>query len=75
MCNFYFELTKFAETVKDRRPHINLLFGGVHASNVDRETMEIFPQVDVVVRGECDHNISRIMASIGDPGAMSRIPG
>jgi radical SAM superfamily enzyme YgiQ (UPF0313 family) len=75
MCNFYFELTKFAETVKDRRPHINILFGGVHASNVDRETMEIFPQVDVVVRGECDHNISRIMASIGDPGAMSRIPG
>jgi radical SAM superfamily enzyme YgiQ (UPF0313 family) len=75
MCNFYFELTKFAEIVRGQLPHVKVLFGGVHASTVDRETMEIFPQVDVVVRGECDHNISRIIASLGDHKAMRKVPG
>jgi radical SAM superfamily enzyme YgiQ (UPF0313 family) len=74
-CNFYFDLIKFAEIVKEQRPHVKILFGGVQASNVDRETIEVFPQVDLVVRGECDHTISRIIASLGNPNAMREIPG
>lgn len=74
-CNYYFDLIKFAEIVKKHRPHVKVLFGGVQASNVDRETIEVFPQVDVVVRGECDHTISRIVASLGDPEALSKVPG
>jgi radical SAM superfamily enzyme YgiQ (UPF0313 family) len=74
-CNFYLDLTRFAGIVKEHRPHVKVLFGGVQASNVDRETIEVFPEVDAVVRGECDHNISRIMASIGDSKSMRRIPG
>ena len=71
-CNFYFDLIKFAGIVKEQRPHVKILFGGVQASNVDRETIEVFPQVDVVVRGECDHTISRIIASLGDPRSHAR---
>jgi radical SAM superfamily enzyme YgiQ (UPF0313 family) len=74
-CNFYFDLTRFAEIVREQRPHVKIIFGGVQASNVDRETIEVFPQVDVVVRGECDHTISRIVASLGDPEAMRKVPG
>lgn len=74
-CNFYFDLIKFAGIVKERRPHVKVLFGGVQASNVDSETIEVFPQVDVVVRGECDHTISRTMAALGDPRAMREVPG
>jgi radical SAM superfamily enzyme YgiQ (UPF0313 family) len=74
-CNFYFDLVKFAGIVKEQRPHVKILFGGVQASNVDRETIEVFPQVDVVVRGECDHTISRIFRSLGDPQALSQVPG
>ena len=74
-CNFYFDLIKFAGIVKEQRPHVKILFGGVQASNVDRETIEVFPQVDVVVRGECDHTISRIIASLGDPVAIARSAG
>jgi radical SAM superfamily enzyme YgiQ (UPF0313 family) len=74
-CNFYFDLIKFAEIVKEQRPHVKILFGGVHASNVDRETIEDFPQVDLVVRGECDHNISRIISSLDNPEALGKLPG
>jgi radical SAM superfamily enzyme YgiQ (UPF0313 family) len=74
-CNFYFDLVKFAGIVKEHRPHVKILFGGVHASNVDRETIEVFPQVDVVVRGECDHTISRIILSLDDPKALREVPG
>ena len=74
-CNSYFDLLKFAGIVREQRPHVKVLFGGVQASNVDRETIEVFPQVDVVVRGECDHTISRIMTSLGHPEAMRGVPG
>jgi radical SAM superfamily enzyme YgiQ (UPF0313 family) len=74
-CNFYFDLIKFAEIVKAQRPHVKILFGGVQASNVDRETIEVFPQVDVVVRGECDHTITRIIKSLDDPDALLKVPG
>ena len=74
-CNFYFDLVKFAGIVKEQTPHVKILFGGVQASNVDRETIDVFPQVDVVVRGECDHTISRIIASLDDPEALRKVPG
>jgi radical SAM superfamily enzyme YgiQ (UPF0313 family) len=74
-CNFYFDLIKFAQIVKEQIPHVKILFGGVQASNVDRETIEVFPQVDVVVRGECDHTISRIVTSLDDPAALLKLPG
>ncbi len=74
-CNFYFDLVKFAGIVKEQTPHVKILFGGVQASNVDRETIDVFPQVDAVVRGECDHTISRIIAALDDPEALSQVPG
>ncbi len=74
-CNFYFDLVKFAGIVKEQRPNVKILFGGVQASNTDRETIEVFPQVDVVVRGECDHTIGRIIASLDDPEALLSVPG
>ena len=74
-CNFYFDLVKFAGIVKEQLPHVKILFGGVQASNVDRKTIEVFPQVDVVVRGECDHTISRIVTSLDDPAVLLKLPG
>jgi radical SAM superfamily enzyme YgiQ (UPF0313 family) len=74
-CNFYLDLIRFAGVVKEQNPHVKILFGGVHASCVDRETLEVFPQVDVVVRGECDHTISRIIASLDDREALQNVPG
>jgi radical SAM superfamily enzyme YgiQ (UPF0313 family) len=74
-CNLYFDLIKFAGIVKERLPHVKIVFGGVQASNVAWETIEVFPQVDVVVRGECDHTISSIIPSLDDPAALLKLPG
>ena len=74
-CNYYFDLVKFAGIVKEQQPQVKILFGGVQASNVDRETIEVFPQVNVVVRGECDHTISSIIWSLEDPEALRKVPG
>jgi radical SAM superfamily enzyme YgiQ (UPF0313 family) len=74
-CNFYLGLMKFAGIVKELLPHVKIVFGGVHASSVDMDTMEVFPQVDVVVRGEYDRTISRIVSSLWNPEMMREIRG
>ncbi|MBI5247980.1 MAG: B12-binding domain-containing radical SAM protein [Desulfomonile tiedjei] len=74
-CNMYFYLVRFAEIIKKKRPETKIVFGGVHATHTDVETLRDFPQIDLVVRGECDHTISSVMRSIYDVNALKRVAG
>jgi radical SAM superfamily enzyme YgiQ (UPF0313 family) len=74
-CNMYSHLVKFAEIIRKKRPNVKILFGGVHATYTDVETIKAFPQIDIVVRGECDHTISDIVNSIYDVHALKQVPG
>ncbi|MDQ7782785.1 MAG: radical SAM protein [Desulfomonilaceae bacterium] len=74
-CNYYLDLTKCARIVRELAPHTKILFGGVQATHTDRETVQAFPQVHVVARGECDHTIGDIVRSIHDPDKLRKVPG
>lgn len=74
-CNYYLDLIKVAEVLHRELPGVKILFGGVQATHTDRQTVEAFPQVDVVARGECDLTISDIISSIHDPDKLSKVPG
>jgi len=74
-CNYYMELTKTAKRIREKLPDAKILFGGVQATHTDRETIEAFPQVDVIARGECDHTISEIISSIHNPDKLRRVRG
>lgn len=74
-CNMYPYLVKFAEIIHQKKTEIKILFGGVHATYTDLETIRAFPQIDLVVRGECDHTISDIMRSVHDVNALRKVPG
>jgi len=74
-CNYYLDLVKTAKRVRERLRDVKILFGGVQATHTDRETIEAFPQVDVVARGECDHTISEIISSLHDPDRLSKVRG
>ncbi len=74
-CNYYLDVIKAAATVRKKLPHVKIMFGGVQATHTDKATIEAFPQIDVVARGECDHTISEIVASIHDPRQLRKAPG
>ena len=74
-CNYYLELVKATNRIRKKLPGVKILFGGVQATHTDRETIEAFPQIDVVARGECDHTISQIISSIHDPEKLRRVRG
>lgn len=74
-CNYYADLTRFSALLHEKLPHVKIIFGGVQATHCDRETVETFPQVDVVARGECDNTISDIVSAIHDPDRLSKVKG
>jgi radical SAM superfamily enzyme YgiQ (UPF0313 family) len=74
-CNYYLDLTQAAKRIREKLPDVKILFGGVQATHTDRETIEAFPQVDIVARGECDHTISEIVCAIHDPDKLRRVRG
>ncbi len=74
-CNYYLDVIKTAAIIRKRLPHTKIIFGGVQATHTDKETLEEFPHIDVVARGECDLTISRIISSIHDPDALQSVPG
>jgi radical SAM superfamily enzyme YgiQ (UPF0313 family) len=74
-CNMYSYLVRLAEQIRDRKPNIKIIFGGVHATYTDLETIRAFPQVDMVVRGECDHTITDVMRALYDAKTLRQISG
>jgi radical SAM superfamily enzyme YgiQ (UPF0313 family) len=60
-CNFICTV-KVAAHVRRLAPDVPLLLGGPHASILDRETLERWPQFDAVVRGEAESTILSVLS-------------
>ncbi|MCU1255628.1 MAG: Radical domain protein [Candidatus Angelobacter sp.] len=65
-----------AKRIKDRHPHINIIFGG---ANVDAEMglefMRGFPWVDFVVHGDAEFSFPSLLQRIASGNPVSHIPG
>ena len=40
-CNMYSHLVKFTEIIRKKKPGVKILFGGVHATYTDVETIKV----------------------------------
>ncbi len=66
MCNSYHLALRMAEAVRKEAPSIPVVFGGPQASVVDQETLEAFPWVDFVLRGEAETTIPRLVTELAE---------
>lgn len=64
MCNSYPISLKLAEMVKKKSPDILILLGGPQASVVDIDTLNAFPFVDYIIRGEAEVAFPRFIERV-----------
>ena len=76
-CNSFPVSLLLAEEVKRKNPDIPVVFGGPQASILAEMTVEQFPFVDFVLRGEADRTLPELITwlSDGKNGTAKDIPG
>ena len=62
----YHHLLLICAAMKRRAPSVRTLLGGPHASAVHRETLERFPEVDFVIRGEGELAFPALLGALQD---------
>ena len=55
---------EFIDAIKRKHPAVPIVLGGPHATFVDDRIMERFPQVDYVLRDECDFTFPRSIRAL-----------
>jgi radical SAM superfamily enzyme YgiQ (UPF0313 family) len=75
MCNSYHIALRIAEAVKAKLPHLWIVFGGPQASVVDIETIEAFPFVDMVLRGEAEETLPKLVSTLSNGKVVTEING
>jgi radical SAM superfamily enzyme YgiQ (UPF0313 family) len=73
ICGSYPLTIRLAEQVHRLRPEVRIVLGGPQASAVDVSTLEEFPFIDAVIRGEADRTIAHALEQIFAGGAV-RLP-
>jgi hypothetical protein len=66
---------RLARETKRAFPDRPVIFGGPQASAVDTETLNAFPFVDVVVRGEAETSFPELLDALGNAGRMADVAG
>lgn len=75
MCNSYHIALRMAEAVRAGLPLVPIVFGGPQASVVDRETLEVFSFVDMVLRGESEQTLPLLLAGLERGIIPQELPG
>ena len=66
---------EMAKLVKKYFPEILIVIGGVHAAAIPKQTIEEFPQFDIVVLGEGELTLLEIHQKMNDSRAMETVLG
>ena len=64
----------FAE-FKRQEPDIPVIVGGPHVSALPKETLQQFPQIDIVVQGEGDDTVVELMAAFQGRRELATVKG
>jgi hypothetical protein len=75
MCSTYPLSLRIARELKRSRPRVTIVLGGPQASVVDTLTLEAFPFVDVVVRGEAEETFPRVLDAFEGKDQLKNVPG
>lgn len=74
ICSSYPLTVRIAEQLKRAAPDCSILFGGPQASAVDRQTLEAFPFVDFVLRGEADFTLPVFLREFAGARRFADVP-
>jgi radical SAM superfamily enzyme YgiQ (UPF0313 family) len=66
---------RVAQRIKELAPETTIVLGGPQASVVDVGTLETFPFIDAVLRGEADDSFPLYLAALRGEIALSDVPG
>lgn len=75
ICSTYPLTIRIARELKRRHPQSVVMFGGPQASAVDVATLQAFPFIDFIVRGEADETLPLLVAVLPDMRRFRAIPG
>jgi radical SAM superfamily enzyme YgiQ (UPF0313 family) len=75
ICSSYPLTIRIAECVKREQPDCTILFGGPQASVVDLRTLEAFPFVDFVLRGEAEQSFPLFLEEWSGPRRFANVLG
>lgn len=75
MCSSYPLTIRMAQEMRRTCPSTTIIFGGPQASVVAESTLDAFPFVDLVVRGEAEETFPMVLEALSGNGELSRVPG
>jgi radical SAM superfamily enzyme YgiQ (UPF0313 family) len=75
ICSSYPLTIRLAKAVKALRPESIILLGGPQASVVDIRTLESFPFIDLVLRGEAEHSLPLLLDQLEGERRLDQVPG
>jgi radical SAM superfamily enzyme YgiQ (UPF0313 family) len=75
ICSSFPLTIRIAREMKRIRPEVPIMFGGPQASVVDVATMEAYPFVDFVVRGEAEESLPALIEAITAGAPPDGVPG
>jgi radical SAM superfamily enzyme YgiQ (UPF0313 family) len=75
ICSSYPLTLRLARELRAANPRAAFVLGGPQASVVDVQTLEAYPFVDAVVRGEAEETLPALLENFSDPDSWDTIPG
>jgi radical SAM superfamily enzyme YgiQ (UPF0313 family) len=75
LCSNYPFVLRLAEGLKKLNPQRKLILGGPHASLVARETLQYFPWIDVIARGEGEFVMPELVSALAAGHSLAGIKG
>jgi radical SAM superfamily enzyme YgiQ (UPF0313 family) len=75
MCSSYPLTLRIAREIRRTHPRAAIVLGGPQASVVDQATLEAFPFVDVIVRGEAEETFPQLLGAFSGKEDFSKIAG
>ncbi len=73
-CNTY-AVAKTLEIAKRIAPHSLTVTGGQHFTATAEESLSMYPEIDVIIRGEGEQTLNDLVVRAGNPSDFAKIPG
>ncbi len=73
-CNAY-AVVKTLETAKRMAPKALTVTGGQHFTATAQESLEMYPEIDLIVRGEGEQTLTELVKNFGDKNTFPNIRG
>ena len=73
-CNVYVT-ARTLETAKKLKPDVLTVTGGQHFTALAKESLEAYPEIDVIVRGEGEETLVELVKAVRDKSDFSGIQG